>query len=100
MPNLSFELELNGVNQINDSERHGKASNLFWPWCGANVSILAISYGAFLLGFGLNFWQATAAAVIGTVLANSTTYQDIGLKAGVTYYYTVTAYSDNVESFS
>lgn len=69
MPNLSFELELNGVNQINDSERHGKASNLFWPWCGANVSVLAISYGAFLLGFGLNFWQATAAAVVGTVLS-------------------------------
>jgi purine-cytosine permease-like protein len=69
MPNLSFELELNGVNQINDSERHGKASNLFWPWCGANVSVLAISYGAFLLGFGINFWQATAAAIIGTVLS-------------------------------
>ena len=69
MPNLGFELELNGVNQIEDSQRHGKASDLFWPWCGANVSVLAISYGAFLLGFGLNFWQATAAAFIGTVLS-------------------------------
>jgi purine-cytosine permease-like protein len=69
MPNLGFELELNGVNQIEDSQRHGKASDLFWPWCGANVSVLAISYGAFLLGFGLNFWQATAAAIIGTVLS-------------------------------
>lgn len=69
MPNLGFELELNGVNQISDAERRGKASDLFWPWCGANVSVLAISYGAFLLGFGLNFWQATAAAVIGTLLS-------------------------------
>ena len=69
MPNIGFELELNGVNQIEDSQRHGKASDLFWPWCGANVSVLAISYGAFLLGFGLNFWQATTAAVIGTVLS-------------------------------
>ena len=69
MPNIGFELELNGVNQISDDERRGKASDLFWPWCGANVSVLAISYGAFLLGFGINFWQATAAAIIGTVLS-------------------------------
>ena len=55
MPLFSLELELNSVNQITDAERHGKASDLFWPWCGANVSVLAISYGAFLLGFGINF---------------------------------------------
>jgi len=66
---MPFELELNSINQISDSERHGKASDLFWPWCGANVSVLAISYGAFLLGFGINFWQATFAAIIGTVLS-------------------------------
>ena len=69
MPLFSLELEQNSVNQITDAERHGKASDLFWPWCGANVSVLAISYGAFLLGFGINFWQATVAALIGTVLS-------------------------------
>jgi len=66
---MPFELELNSINQIKDSERRGKASDLFWPWCGANVSVLAISYGAFFLGFGINFWQATLAAFIGTVLS-------------------------------
>jgi purine-cytosine permease-like protein len=40
---------------------------LFWPWAGANVSLLALSYGAFFLGFGISFRQATAAAIIGTV---------------------------------
>ena len=69
MPLFSLELELNSINQITDSERSGKASDLFWPWCGANVSVLAISYGAFLFGFGINFWQATLAAIIGTVLS-------------------------------
>lgn len=69
MPSWKLELELNSVNQIDESERHGRASDLFWPWCGANISVLAISYGAFLLGFGINFWQATTAAVIGTVLS-------------------------------
>ena len=50
-------------------ERHGKARDLFWPWCGANVSVLAISYGAYFLGFGINFKQATLAALIGTILS-------------------------------
>jgi nucleobase:cation symporter-1, NCS1 family len=59
--------ELNDINFIGESERRGKASDLFWTWAGANVSLLALSYGAFFLGFGISFWQATIAAVIGTV---------------------------------
>ena len=64
-----MQLELNGTNVIVESERSGKASSLFWPWCGANVSLLALSYGSFFLGFGISFWQATFAAFIGTVLS-------------------------------
>jgi purine-cytosine permease-like protein len=63
----SFELEINGANVIEESERTGKARSLFWPWAGANVSLLALSYGAFFLGFGISFRQATAAAFIGTI---------------------------------
>ena len=66
-----MNLELNGTNVIRESERRGKASSLFWPWCGANVSLLALSYGSFFLGFGISFWQATLAAVLGTVLSFS-----------------------------
>jgi purine-cytosine permease-like protein len=64
-----MNLELNGTNVIHESERTGKASSLFWPWCGANVSLLALSYGSFFLGFGISFWQATAAAILGTILS-------------------------------
>jgi len=64
-----FELELNGPNVIAESERSGKARSLFWPWAGANVSLLALSYGSFFLGFGISFRQATWAAIIGTVLS-------------------------------
>ena len=32
-----------------------------------NVSLLALSYGSFFLGYGISFWQATAAAILGTV---------------------------------
>jgi nucleobase:cation symporter-1, NCS1 family len=60
-------LELNGINFIKESERGGRARSLFWPWAAANVSFLALSYGSFFLGFGISFWQATVAAIIGTV---------------------------------
>jgi purine-cytosine permease-like protein len=66
---VSLKIEINSTNSISTVERHGKASDLFWPWCGANVSVLAISYGAYFLGFGINFKQATLAALIGTILS-------------------------------
>lgn len=59
--------ELNDINFIDESQRRGNARDLFWPWAGANVSLLALSYGAFFLGFGISFWQATYAAIVGTV---------------------------------
>ncbi len=64
-----MQLELNGTNVIDESERAGSPSSLFWPWCGANVSLLALSYGAFFLGFGISFRQATLAAIVGTILS-------------------------------
>ena len=69
MSALNLKLELNSINVISESQRTGKPSSLFWPWCGANVSLLALSYGAFFLGFGISFVQATFAAIIGTVLS-------------------------------
>lgn len=62
-------LELNGANVITDSERKGTPRLLFWPWFAANVSVLGISYGAFILGFGLSFWHAIAAGIVGIVLS-------------------------------
>lgn len=67
MTKISNSLELNGINFISESERKGSPRSLFWPWAAANVSFLALSYGSFFLGFGISFWQATAAAVIGTI---------------------------------
>ncbi|MCX6443568.1 MAG: cytosine permease [Actinobacteria bacterium] len=63
----AFDLEINGPNTIQESERKGSARSLFWPWAGANVSLLALSYGSFFLGFGISFRQATFAAIIGTI---------------------------------
>ncbi|MGW5670051.1 purine-cytosine permease family protein [Micromonospora sp. NPDC003776] len=62
-------VELNGINVIAEKERKGRPRDLFWPWCAANIAVLGISYGSFFLGFGVSFWQATIAGVLGTVVS-------------------------------
>ena len=62
-------VETNGINVIAEGERKGRARDLFWPWCAANISVLGISYGSFVVGFGISFTQATVAAVVGVILS-------------------------------
>jgi len=62
-------VELTGLETIAESERHGTPRSLFWPWFAANVSVFAIAYGAYVLGFGISFWQATIVGVIGIVVS-------------------------------
>lgn len=69
MPLFDLNLELNGTNIIKEEERAGKARTLFWPWCGANISLLALSFGSFFLGFGISFSQVVLAAFLGVVLS-------------------------------
>lgn len=64
-----LSVEANGINVIAEAERKGRPSGLFWPWCAANISVLAVSYGAYLLGFTISFLQAVVAGVLGTVVS-------------------------------
>jgi nucleobase:cation symporter-1, NCS1 family len=64
-----LSVERNGINVIAETERKGKPSDLFWPWCAANISVFGVSYGSFVLGFGINGWQAVVAGVVGVVLS-------------------------------
>ncbi|MFD0309294.1 purine-cytosine permease family protein [Streptomyces sp. NPDC127119] len=66
---MALQVEAHGLDVIGDGERKGTPRTLFWPWFGANVSILGLSYGSFVLGFGISFWQALAAGVIGIVFS-------------------------------
>jgi len=63
VPGPRVAVETNGINVIDESERKGTPRQLFWPWFGANVSVLGLAYGSFLLGFGISFWQAVVAGV-------------------------------------
>src|SRR5215212_834409 len=68
-PEAPGAIEVNGINVIDEAERHGTPAGLFWPWCASNISVFAVSYGAFVLGFGIGLWQAILAAVVGAVLS-------------------------------
>jgi len=68
-PKSGITVEVNGLNTIGEDERTGRPRGLFWPWFGANVSVFGLSYGSFLLGFGISFWQAVLVGCVGIVLS-------------------------------
>jgi len=64
-----LQIETNGINVIGDAERKGRPRDLFWPWFAANVSVLGLSYGSFVLGFGISFWQSILVGLVGIVVS-------------------------------
>ncbi len=64
-----LQVEMNGINVIAEDERKGHPRDLFWPWFAANVSVLGLGYGAFVLDFGVSFWQAIALGLIGIIVS-------------------------------
>ena len=62
-------VETTGIEIITEAERTAAPRDLFWPWFAANVSVFGISYAAFVLGFGISFWQAILVTVIGVVVS-------------------------------
>ncbi len=64
-----LQIEANGINVITDAERKGHPRDLFWPWFAANVSVLGLSYGAFVLDFHISFWQALTASLVGIIVS-------------------------------
>ena len=65
----ALAVEQNGINVIHESERKGTPRDLFWPWAAANISVFGIAYGAFLLYFGISFWQALLVGAIGIAVS-------------------------------
>ncbi len=65
-----WSIETHGIDPIPESDRHGTPKELFWIWCAANIAVLGITYGAFLVTwYSLNLWQGILAAVIGTIVS-------------------------------
>ena len=62
-------VETTGIEIIDESARTAAPRDLFWPWFAANVSVFGISYAAFVLGFGISFWQAVLVTIVGIVVS-------------------------------
>ncbi len=66
-------VEPGGVERIPAEERHGKASQLFWTWSSPNLEFATVFVGVIAVAFfGLSFWQAVLALVVGNALGGLT----------------------------
>ena len=60
-------VEPGGAEFIPLHERHGKPLQLFWTWTSPNLEFATVFVGVLAVAaFGLSFWQAVLAIVIGT----------------------------------
>ena len=60
-------IESNSINIV--SSKNYSSKDLFWSWLAANVSFLAISYGLFVLDFGVSIIYIFFATIIGTIFS-------------------------------
>ncbi|MCW3492272.1 purine-cytosine permease family protein [Microbacterium sp. SSM24] len=60
--------ETRGIELVADSERHGRARDLFFIWAAPNFSILNFTMGATLILLGLELWQALLVIVAACAL--------------------------------
>ena len=65
----ALAVEMAGLDVIPESDRKGRPADLFMPWFAANISVLGISWGSWVLGFGLSLIQAVVVSVVGVSLS-------------------------------
>jgi NCS1 family nucleobase:cation symporter-1 len=64
-------IEPGGAEFIPLAERHGRPRQLFWTWMSPNLEFATIFLGVLAVAaFGLSFWQAALAIVVGTGLGS------------------------------
>jgi NCS1 family nucleobase:cation symporter-1 len=65
----AIAVEPGGAEPIPLSERHGHPRQMLWMWTSPNMEFATIFVGAIaVLVFGLSFWQAVAAIVLGNAV--------------------------------
>lgn len=60
-------IELTGIEVVSEAERTAKPRQLFLPWFASNISVFGMSYGAWVLGFGISLGQALVVVACGVV---------------------------------
>jgi purine-cytosine permease-like protein len=64
-------VEPGGIERIPESERHGRPLQLAWTFSSPNLEFATLFVGVLAVAaFGLTFWQAVAAIVLGNLLGS------------------------------
>jgi NCS1 family nucleobase:cation symporter-1 len=72
-PTSSTVIEPGGIEAIPSSKRHGSPWQLLATWSAPNLEFATVFVGVIAVAFfGLGFWQAIAAIVVGNVLGGAT----------------------------
>jgi len=64
----AFKLEQRGIEHVADADRRLRPGGLFWMWAGGIWNVEFLVYGALIVAFGLTFWQAVFAILLGNVV--------------------------------
>lgn len=68
-PRVKAVVETGGAEPISLADRHGRPLQLLWMWTSPNMEFATVFVGAIaVLVFGLSFWSAVAAILLGNVL--------------------------------
>ncbi|MFM1994805.1 MAG: hypothetical protein RLZZ610_322, partial [Actinomycetota bacterium] len=65
---MAQTIETRGVDTVPDSERTAKPGSLVRVFLGANLSLSVMVFGWLAILYGLGFWEAVSAILVGTVL--------------------------------
>jgi len=63
-----LKIEERSIEWVPKEERHGKASDLFFTWFGANMHITTLITGALCVVFGLNLFWSVVAIILGSLI--------------------------------
>jgi len=64
-------VEPTGAEPVPDAGRHGRPLQLLWTWTSPNMEFATVFIGVLAVGiFGLSFWSAVLAIVLGTALGS------------------------------
>jgi nucleobase:cation symporter-1, NCS1 family len=67
------KVEPGGIEPVADADKHGEPRQLFWTWTSPNLEFATIFVGVLAVSaFGLSFWQAALAVIIGNLLGSIT----------------------------
>lgn len=65
---MKLSIETRTIQQVPETERHGKPGSLFTLWFSPNMNVVIVIIGSLAVSVGLNFWWAVAAILIGNLL--------------------------------